>query len=101
MINQILGSPLGGSVQRIYLRIGSEPCLAEAVGPGADIRFGAVTDRFVWAGEAEGVRHETVLWLHPTESLWLWRVTLTNATGSPVACDAIFVQDLGLASRGF
>ena len=101
MINQILGSALGGGIARLYLRIGAEPLIREAVGPAADVEFGVAPDRFVWAGETEGIRHETVLQLHARESLWLWRVAITNTTAAPVVADAILVQDVGLAARGF
>src|SRR5437868_10885855 len=101
MINQVLGSALGGGIARIYLRAGAERRILEAVGPAADVAFGAASDRFVWTGEAEGIRHATTLWLHPRESLWLWRIAVTNATASALPADLIFVQDIGLASRGF
>src|SRR6185295_1199915 len=61
----------------------------------------AAPDRLVWAGETEGVRHEATLLPHPQENLWLWRVAVTNTTASPITADAIFVQDVGLAARGF
>jgi cellobiose phosphorylase len=99
MLNQALGSPLGGSIGRILLR--TETWTAEAVGPGAAVKFGAGADRFVWAGETKGLHHRVTLWLHPTQSFWLWRVELRNASEAPVSCDAIFVQDLGLGERNF
>ncbi len=39
LVNQLLGSPIDGSVQRIYLRIEGEAPV-EIVGPRANIRFG-------------------------------------------------------------
>ena len=99
MLNQMLGSPLGGSIGRILLR--TEAWTAEAVGPGAAVRFGAGADRFVWAGETQGLHHRVTLWLHPTQSFWAWRVELRNASEAPLSCDAILVQDLGLGERNF
>ncbi len=102
MINQLLGSPLGGGIGRILLRLGGEePRIVEAVGPAARVEFGAGADRFVWQGEAGGLRHRATLWLHPSQALWLWRLDVENASARDVACDAIFVQDLGLGPRGF
>ena len=70
MLNQMLGSPLGGSIGRILLR--NEGGCVEAMGPGAAVRFGVGADRFVWAGEAEGLAHRVTLWLHPGRKLWAW-----------------------------
>jgi 1,2-beta-oligoglucan phosphorylase len=101
-INQVQGSPLDGGIARLYLRIrAAEPAVAEAVGPGAKISFGATDDRFTWGGTAGGLRHQVSLWLHPRHKLWLWRVEVANAGTQPVACDAILVQDVGLGDRGF
>src|SRR5450631_165070 len=53
MINQLLGSPAGGGIARIYLRIdGAAPVTA---GPGARGRFGAGRDCFIWEGETSGL----------------------------------------------
>ncbi len=99
MLNQMLGSPLGGSIARILLR--TEAWTAEAVGPGAAMQFGAGADRFVWAGETGGLHRRVTLRLHPTQNFWAWRLDLRNASEAPLACDAIFVQDLGLGERNF
>ena len=67
MLNQTLGSPLGGSMARILLR--TEAWTAEAVGPGAVVRFGAGSDQFVWLGATRGLHHRVTLWPHPTRNL--------------------------------
>ena len=42
MINQVQGSALDGGIGRLYLRLRApEPMVAEAVGPGAEVGFGA------------------------------------------------------------
>jgi 1,2-beta-oligoglucan phosphorylase len=99
MLNQMLGSPLGGAIGRILLR--TEGATAEALGPSAKVRFGTGSDRSVWSGETGGLKHRVTLWLHPTQSLWAWRVEVCNTGPAPVTCDAIFVQDLGLGERNF
>jgi 1,2-beta-oligoglucan phosphorylase len=102
LINQVQGSPLDGGIARLYLRVRApKPAVAEAVGPGAKITFGATADRFTWGGTAGSVRHQVSLWLHPQHKLWLWRLEVANAGAEPVACDAILVQDVGLGDRGF
>jgi cellobiose phosphorylase len=102
MLNQVLGSPIGGGIARLCLRIGgSQPLVAEVVGPGANVRFGAGTDRFAWEGEAGGLRHRVTLWLPPKEKVWLWHIEVANAGGSDLPCDAILIQDLGLGDRSF
>ncbi len=99
MLNQALGSPLGGAIARILLR--TEAGTAEVAGPGAAVRFGAGRDRFVWAGETSGLHTRVTLWLHPTQIFWAWRLEARNAGAAAVSCDAIFVQDLGLGERNF
>ena len=60
LINQVQGSPLDGGIARLYLRIRApEPAVAEAVGPGAQVSFGATADRFTWDGATAGVRHRS------------------------------------------
>ncbi len=102
MLNQVLGSPVGGSIGRIYLRTGGPaPHVTQVLGPGARTRFGAEDDRFVWDGRTGGVHHRLTLWLHPRESLWLWRIEITNERAADLPADVVLVQDLGLADRGF
>lgn len=99
MVNQAVGSPLGGSIARILLR--TKTWTVEAVGPQAAALFGAGADRFVWEGEKEGLRHRATLWVHPKQNLWTWRLDLSNRGEEKIACDAILVQDLGLGERNF
>ena len=81
MINQVLGSALGGGIARLYLRIGTRAAHRPGGRPRcATSSSGVAADRFVWAGATDGIRHETVLRLHRRESLWLWRVAVTNTT---------------------
>jgi 1,2-beta-oligoglucan phosphorylase len=102
MLNQVLGSPIGGGIARLCLRLGgSHPRIAEVGGPGADVRFGAGTDRFVWEGQTDGVHHRVTLWLAPQIEAWFWHLEITNRRDAGAPCDAILVQDLGLGDRGF
>jgi 1,2-beta-oligoglucan phosphorylase len=102
MLNQVLGSPVGGSIGRIYLRTGGPaPHITQVLGPGAKIHFGAADDRFVWDGETSGVHHRLTLWLRPRENIWLWRLEITNEGAADLSADAILIQDIGLGARGF
>jgi cellobiose phosphorylase len=101
MVNQVLGSALQGGIARLYFRARApERFIAQAVGPGAKVDFGGGDDRFAWQGETGGMRHRVVLWLHPQHHVWLWRLELVNSRKVEMTCDAILVQDVGLAARG-
>ena len=102
MINQTLALPLEGGMAGIFLRIGGDaPVSIPLVGQKARSQFGASADRFVWAGEAQGLRYKVTLSLHPEKNHLLWRLEITNLRASPVPCDALFIQDLGLGDAGF
>jgi len=102
MVNRSLGSPVGGSIGRVCLRIGgSEPLILTVGGAEAQCLIGATSDRFVWQGETAAVTHEVTLQLHPEENLWQWRVWIRNAGADALHCDAILIQDLGLGDPGF
>jgi 1,2-beta-oligoglucan phosphorylase len=102
MINQLLASPIAGGMSRLYLRTGNrEPMILPLVGPESRCCVGAADDRFVWAGEASGVRHQVSLWLHPSMNLWLWRVEVTNRRAGTLLYDAVLIQDLGLGEQSF
>ena len=51
MINQVLGSPIGGGIGRILLRLGgAEPRIVEVAGPGA--RWSSARARIALSGKA-------------------------------------------------
>ncbi|WP_395677230.1 hypothetical protein [Inquilinus sp.] len=100
LVNQVLGSPLSGGIGRVLLRLAGGR-VVEAVGPTARLTVGAGTDRFVWAGEAEGLAHRVTLWLAPDSNLWLWRVEVENQGAAAIEISAVLLQDIGLGSRGF
>ena len=102
LVNQLLASPLEGGVARIFLRIGGATrSTAEIVGPRADVRLGLAEDCVVWEGDTGHLRHRTTLTLQSDDPAWMWHVQLSNAGDTPVPLDAIFVQDIGIAARGF
>jgi len=101
MLNQVLGSPIGGGIARLYLRIGGREPRTVRAGPGTADRFAAVGDRLVWEGKSAGLQHRVTLWLHARSNVWLWHLELANRGTVDLPCDAILAQDLGLGGRGF
>ncbi|HZF35215.1 MAG TPA: cellobiose phosphorylase, partial [Candidatus Angelobacter sp.] len=101
MLNQVLGSPIGGGIARLYLRIGGREPRTVRVGPGTADRFAAAADRLVWEGKSAGLQHRVTLWLHARSNVWLWHLELANRGTVDLPCDAILAQDLGLGGRGF
>lgn len=102
MLNQVLGSPLGGSIGRIVLRRhGPVPELVELVGPAARGELGADQRRIVWSGRALGIGWSVSLLLAPDRPAWFWRVTLARLDPGEATVDVLMAQDLGLGHRGF
>ena len=48
-----------------------------------------------------GVFCRVTLWLAPDSNVWLWRLAVENRRETELPCDALFIQDLGLADPGF
>ena len=102
MINQTLALPIANGMARLYLRVGGpRPTILPIIGPEARLRVGASDDRYVWEGEASGVRHRVTLWLHPRVSAWFWLVEAVNDRDEELPCDFVLIQDLGLGDQGF
>lgn len=102
LINQLLGSPAGDGIGRIYLRIAGEaPFAVQTAGADASARFGACDRGFAWEGETRGIRYCLTLLLHPSKAAWLWSLEATNAGAAARSLDAVLIQDIGLGERGF
>ena len=102
LINQTFASPIAGGMGRLLLRLGgAEPTVLACAGAEAPARVGAADDRFVWEGERSGVAFRATLSLDADANVWLWRLTVENRRASELPCDALFVQDLGLADPNF
>jgi len=101
-VNQILASPLAGGIHRIYLRVRENDgfSFAEIVGPRAASEFASAPDRFVWTGSWHGLHYRCTCWLPPAGDVWFFRVEVENRSEKAVSCDAVMVQDIGLAARG-
>jgi 1,2-beta-oligoglucan phosphorylase len=101
-INQILASPLAGGIHRIYLRIheGRGISSVEIVGPHAASAFSYSQDRFVWSGAWRGLHYRCICRMASAENAWFFEVEVENRSENAVVCDAVMVQDIGLAARG-
>ncbi|HEY1922750.1 MAG TPA: hypothetical protein VGG44_08280, partial [Tepidisphaeraceae bacterium] len=101
-INQILASPLGGGIHRIYLRIHDDEDISavEIVGPRAASAFAVSSDRFVWSGAWRGLHYRCTCRAVAAKDAWFFRVEVENRSGNAVNIDAVMVQDIGLAARG-
>ncbi len=102
MINQVLGSPVYGGIGRLYLRTGgSQPEVAEIVGPKAAVRFGHDMTSFCWSGETAGIRHTRPA-ATPCQRHGLVLAGLAeNTTNVALPADLVLIQDVGLGDRGF
>jgi cellobiose phosphorylase len=101
-INQILASPLAGGIHRIYLRIHEDSGISsvEIVGPRAASAFAFGPDRFVWSGAWRGLHYRCICRAPDAGDAWFFRVEVENRSENAVNCDAVMVQDIGLAARG-
>lgn len=98
-INQVYGSPVANGMGQIYLRVEGENI--PTFGPNAAGVIGHTDDRFLWQGQTSGIRHQVILWLHPEQNIWFWRVDVTNLRSEPLSFDALFIQDTGLGAPQF
>ena len=98
-LNQSLGSPIANGMGQIYLRIEGENI--PTFGPNATGTTGSAEDRFLWQGQTSGLRHQLILWLHPDQNMWFWRLDITNLRSVPLSCDVVFMQDIGLGTPEF
>ncbi|WP_428938077.1 GH36-type glycosyl hydrolase domain-containing protein [Fontivita pretiosa] len=103
LINQHLGSPVAGSVHRLYVRrldaLGAVIDYVQIIGPQHAGQFAAAADRLLWSGDGHSLRYVCTAWVHPSGQAWFFHLQITNCCDQPIHCDAILVQDLALASR--
>jgi cellobiose phosphorylase len=102
LINQVLGSPVAGGVHRIYLRVHEDKQVRYRCIVGPDLASSvSVSERaLAWTGEWHGIVYRCICELHPDRDAWFFRINIDNTTARTQRCDAILVQDLGLATRG-
>ncbi|HEY4392085.1 MAG TPA: cellobiose phosphorylase [Paenibacillus sp.] len=98
MINQLVTSPVEGSLNNLYLRIHSESGISFypllGIQSGSTVSVGR--DRVVWEGAAAGVDYRVIFTLS-AQGIWFWDVT---ARGKGVTIDIVYGQDIGNADIG-
>jgi cellobiose phosphorylase len=99
MINQLLGSPVAGSVARLLVRTPGRTF--EAFGPQAQVELSSLGTTAGWRGTCGGLQHCLTLALHPSQPAWTWHLALINQSAVRIELDAVLVQDIGLGPRGF
>ncbi|MGE7365327.1 GH36-type glycosyl hydrolase domain-containing protein [Desemzia incerta] len=99
MINQLMGNPIDGSMNNLYLRIYQDsgeisyyPLLG--IHSSSDFSFGKQQAK--WSGSVEGIAYQVLFTLSDKNS-WFWKIHLN---GEKQKIDIIYGQDIGLASKG-
>jgi hypothetical protein len=91
LINQVLGSPVEGALNNVYLRIKTTDSIefVSLVGPQSQSTFAYSDRKAVWQGKWGGIAYTCSLTLHPEETLWFWTVDLHNQGSVEQICDVI------------
>ncbi|MCJ8013839.1 cellobiose phosphorylase [Paenibacillus sp. KQZ6P-2] len=98
MINQLMTSPLEGSLNNLYLRIHHESGISfyPLLGVHSQSTVSASSSRIVWEGSAENVEYRVTFALS-SQGVWFWDVV---TRGEGVTVDIIYGQDIGDADIG-
>ncbi|MEJ8306771.1 GH36-type glycosyl hydrolase domain-containing protein [Saccharibacillus sacchari] len=98
MLNQLLSSPLDGSLNNLFLRIHRESGIAfyPLLGIHSTSKVSQNGKRVVWEGEAGGVAY-TVTFAVTEQDVWFWDV---QTRGEGVDIDIVYGQDVGDADPG-
>ena len=101
LVNQVLGSPLEGSLGNLYLRRRTRGGIMSValLGPASASRFRASTDGAAWEGSFDGLDYVCTLRLAAAKATWFRTVDLSNATDRRLSVDAVLAQDLGIADE--
>ena len=102
MINQILGNPLEGSLNNIYLRLRTADSITfvPLIGPSSPSTFAHTPHQARWQGHWQDLAYTCSLTLHPEATLWFWTIDIHNTASTDRLCDVIYTQDIGLAHEG-
>ncbi|WP_447963584.1 GH36-type glycosyl hydrolase domain-containing protein [Nitrospira sp. Ecomares 2.1] len=102
MINQILGNPLEGSLNNVYLRLRTADSITfvPLIGPSSPGTFAYSQDQARWQGHWQDLAYTCSLTLHPKGTLWFWTIDIQNTAPTDRLCDVIYTQDIGLAHEG-
>lgn len=99
MLNQMIGNPVDGSLNNLYLRFFDGEEVVDAI-PLLGIKSNSTVkhsdNSVVWEGTAKHVSYKVMFTLSKA-GVWFWNVDLE---GSDAEVDVIYAQDIGLASQG-
>ncbi|WBL14647.1 GH36-type glycosyl hydrolase domain-containing protein [Sutcliffiella sp. NC1] len=98
MINQLLGNPVDGSLNNLYLRLHRKEGMkvVPLLGVKSPSTFYVSEKAMTWKGTVEDVNY--VVTFHLTnEGVWFWDV---KVDGADVEIDVIYGQDISIASKG-
>ncbi|WP_028546593.1 GH36-type glycosyl hydrolase domain-containing protein [Paenibacillus taiwanensis] len=98
MINQLMTSPIDGSLNNLYLRIHSATGITfyPLLGIHSNSTVFANEKSMIWKGIVEEIEYEVTFAL-TDQSIWFWDVV---TRGHGVKIDVIYGQDVGIADTG-
>ena len=101
LVNQVLGSPLEGSIGNVYLRRRSSAGITSfpLLGPASSSRFRASAEAAQWEGSIEDLDYACTLNLAAEQATWFWAIRFTNTSTEDLDLDAVLAQDVGIADE--
>jgi cellobiose phosphorylase len=103
LLSRTLGNSLEGGLGRMFLRVhgGDSIELHTLLGATSGLSdFACDGEVAQWRGHLAGCRVELGLRVDVAAATLLWDVSVENQSAEPVRIDTVWVQDVGLASRG-
>lgn len=101
MLNQVVSSPIDGSLNNLYLRMHSAAGISfePLLGIRAKSRLSSAGRRLLWEGKAFGAIAYRVVFTLTEHGIWFWDVTI-DADENGTSIDVVYGQDIGLADIG-
>ncbi len=103
LLSRTLGNPLEGGLGRMFFRVhfGDAIKLHPLLGTFTSLSDFACEENLAqWAGDVAGCAITLSLRVDVEAATLLWDVSAVNQSAEPVRIDTVWVQDVGLASRG-
>lgn len=102
MINQVIGTPIDGNINNIYIRVKQDNryAFAPLLGPTVQTSLSTTNNQACWTGEFEGISYQCQLVLDETHNAWNWNVNLTNTASADQEIDMIYGQDIAIIAEG-
>lgn len=102
MINQVIGTPIDGNMNNIYLRILGKDSIqfTPLLGPTVQTSLSYGAHSATWTGAFQSITYTCQIVLDTQENAWNWNISLTNTGQEPLQADLIYIQDMAIASEG-